>query len=282
MTPREREAVGRLADALTHLDDIPAAHIAVAEALCRLAGAEGGILLLGRKFTDPAAGAPPDAQYAPDAQYGPVPPKAALVEQLIPTFAPQNPALPLLSRIPRPAFSVPELVGTRVWEQSPYYREFLGAVVDTHAVLGIALRSRDGAMVGGLWLGHPDRRRFNRSVRLTIDRVAGPAAQALVNLDRWRRALRSAPPEAGEPVGIDLDAARAAGLTDREAELLDLLARGLGHKQAAAALGVSYHTVTTHARSLFAKLRVNGRVEAINAVRKLAARNPVRARATAD
>jgi DNA-binding CsgD family transcriptional regulator len=276
MTPREREAVGRLADALTNLDDVPAARIAVAEALCRLAGAEGGILLLGRKFTNPATGDQPDAQY------GPVPPKASLVEQLIPTFAPQNPALPLLSRTPRPAFSVPELVGTRAWEESPYYREFLGTAMDTHAVLGIALRSRDGATVGGLWLGHPDRRRFNRAVRLTVDRVAGPAAQALINLDRWGRALRPGLPEAGEPVGIDLDAARAAGLTDREAELLDLLARGLGHKQAAAALGVSYHTVTTHARSLFARLRVNGRVEAINAVRKLAARNPVRARATAD
>ncbi|MGL6097385.1 MAG: helix-turn-helix transcriptional regulator [Fimbriiglobus sp.] len=259
MTPAEREAVGRLADALTTVDDIPAARAAVAEALCRLAGAEGGVLLLGRKFAEPVPGD------LPDADFGPVRPKADRVLELIPAFGHQNPVLPLIPHLARPSFAVPETVGAAAWSESAYYREFLGGVMDTHAVLGVALREPGGRIAGGMWLGHPDRRRFPKSVRQTVDRVAGAAARALTNFDRWEAAFRPSLPTGA---AIDPTAARAAGLTARETELLELLAAGLGHKQAAAALGVSYHTVTTHARNVFAKLRVTNRVDAINAVRR--------------
>jgi DNA-binding CsgD family transcriptional regulator/GAF domain-containing protein len=258
VTPAEREAVGRLADALTSLDHVPTARAAVAEALSRLAGAEGGVLLLGRKFDRPAPGD------VPDADFGPVRPKADRVLELLPAFGHKNPALPLIRHVSAPSFAVPELVGTAAWTESAYYREFLGGAMDTHAVLGVALRAPGGELVGGMWLGHPDRRRFPKSVRRTVDRVAGAAARALVNLARWESAF----PPVSAGAAIDPAAARAAGLTARETELLELLADGLGHKQAAAALGVSYHTVTTHARNLFAKLRVTNRVDAINSVRR--------------
>ena len=62
--------------------------------------------------------------------------------------------------------------------------------------------------------------------------------------------------------------ARDAGLTPREAGILDALARGRSHKEVAADLGVAYFTVTTHVRNLFSKLGVNNRVDAINAVRR--------------
>jgi DNA-binding CsgD family transcriptional regulator len=60
--------------------------------------------------------------------------------------------------------------------------------------------------------------------------------------------------------------AREAGLTPREADILDALARGRSHKQIACDLGIRYFTVTTHARNLFAKLGVSGRTEALAAV----------------
>ena len=55
------------------------------------------------------------------------------------------------------------------------------------------------------------------------------------------------------------------GLTDRELEVLKLVARGLSNKDVAIHLGISETTVKTHLRSVFAKLRVLSRTEAIAA-----------------
>lgn len=52
-------------------------------------------------------------------------------------------------------------------------------------------------------------------------------------------------------------------LTDREAEVLGLLARGLANKQIAAALGISEHTVKFHVSSIYTKLNVTNRAEAV-------------------
>jgi two-component system, NarL family, response regulator YdfI len=57
-------------------------------------------------------------------------------------------------------------------------------------------------------------------------------------------------------------------LTGREVEILGLLAEGLGNKTIAARLGISEHTVKTHVTSVFAKLEVSTRAEAVaNAIR---------------
>jgi DNA-binding NarL/FixJ family response regulator len=52
-------------------------------------------------------------------------------------------------------------------------------------------------------------------------------------------------------------------LTNREREILALLADGLGNKQIAGRLGISTHTVKTHLELLFDKLRVSSRAEAV-------------------
>ncbi len=52
-------------------------------------------------------------------------------------------------------------------------------------------------------------------------------------------------------------------LTDREAEVLALLAEGLANKQIAAALGISEHTVKFHVSSIYSKLNVTNRTEAV-------------------
>ena len=52
-------------------------------------------------------------------------------------------------------------------------------------------------------------------------------------------------------------------LTDRESEVLALLARGLANKQIAAALGISEHTVKFHVSSIYSKLNVTNRTEAV-------------------
>ena len=52
-------------------------------------------------------------------------------------------------------------------------------------------------------------------------------------------------------------------LTDRESEVLALLAKGLANKQIAVALGISEHTVKFHVSSIYAKLNVTNRTEAM-------------------
>jgi DNA-binding NarL/FixJ family response regulator len=52
-------------------------------------------------------------------------------------------------------------------------------------------------------------------------------------------------------------------LTDRDSEVLGLLSRGLANKQIAATLGISEHTVKFHVSSIYTKLNVTNRTEAV-------------------
>ena len=54
-------------------------------------------------------------------------------------------------------------------------------------------------------------------------------------------------------------------LTDRESEVLGLLAKGLANKQIAVELGISEHTVKFHVSSIYTKLSVANRTEAVRA-----------------
>ncbi len=55
----------------------------------------------------------------------------------------------------------------------------------------------------------------------------------------------------------------AAGLSPREAEVLDLLAKGFLYKEIADQMKVSYATVHTHIRHVYEKLHVRSRTEAV-------------------
>lgn len=95
--------------------------------------------------------------------------------------------------------------------------------------LGAALR----ALGEGLWVGAP---------ALLRDLLARNPVRALEDAD-----------QTGET------------LTEREIEILQLTAQGLANKQIAAALNISEHTVKFHLSSLYAKLRVTSRTEAVRA-----------------
>jgi DNA-binding NarL/FixJ family response regulator len=68
-----------------------------------------------------------------------------------------------------------------------------------------------------------------------------------------------------QPVADEL----AEPLSDRELEVLDLLAEGLSNKLIAHRLNISEHTVKTHIASIFMKLGASSRTEAVSrAVRR--------------
>jgi DNA-binding NarL/FixJ family response regulator len=77
--------------------------------------------------------------------------------------------------------------------------------------------------------------------------------------------LVAVPAERGTPA---VAARRAAGpaaqpLTPREAQVLNLIAAGLGNKLIARRLAISEHTVKSHVESVFGKLGVGTRAEAV-------------------
>jgi len=55
----------------------------------------------------------------------------------------------------------------------------------------------------------------------------------------------------------------ASPLTEREAEILQLIAKGLSFADVGGVLGISAHTVVAHVKKIYRKLSVHSRGEAV-------------------
>ncbi|HEV2827293.1 MAG TPA: response regulator transcription factor [Pyrinomonadaceae bacterium] len=66
-----------------------------------------------------------------------------------------------------------------------------------------------------------------------------------------------------QPPGIDPEKAKIASLTDRERQVIALIAEGLKNKQIGERLFISETTVTHHLSSIFSKLEVSDRLELV-------------------
>ena len=73
----------------------------------------------------------------------------------------------------------------------------------------------------------------------------------------------------GAPFELNAGKLKELGITQREHEILGLIAEGLSNREIGERLFVSENTVKTHSSRLFAKLGVNRRVQAVQRGREL-------------
>lgn len=105
---------------------------------------------------------------------------------------------------------------------------------------------------------------------LTKDAGAEEISQALHQLAQGQAAIDPAVQHhlleaiANTPTAAQDGPTLPAGLTNREAEVLTLIARGLTNKQIAERLYVNESTVKTHINHLFAKVGITDRAQAVS------------------
>jgi NarL family two-component system response regulator LiaR len=73
----------------------------------------------------------------------------------------------------------------------------------------------------------------------------------------------------GGPFVLNVDNLKELGITQREHEILGLIAQGLTNREIGEKLFVSENTVKTHSSRLFDKMSVNRRVQAIQKAKDL-------------
>ncbi|MBL8538079.1 MAG: response regulator transcription factor [Hyphomonadaceae bacterium] len=97
----------------------------------------------------------------------------------------------------------------------------------------------------------------------------GLIAAGFLGLGVWVGARAFRAPSPNLPFSPNTAARAALGITEREAEVLSLLAAGRSNKEIAQALAVSPNTIKTHVARLFEKLEASRRTEAILRAREL-------------
>jgi LuxR family maltose regulon positive regulatory protein len=147
-----------------------------------------------------------------------------------------------------------------------------GSVVETHLVRALAhhadgdLGSATGELERALTLGAPvgyrrlfldEGRPVEELLRVVADAPGTPVGRHAADL------LRAREPAPGDTATAARQVAAEDGLSDRELEVLRLLATGMTGPEIAQRLFVSVNTLRTHTRHIFTKLDVNTRRAAV-------------------
>ena len=148
----------------------------------------------------------------------------------------------------------------------------IAALPDPPAVLILTTFDSDDALFQALEAGASGFLLKNASPERLIDAVRTVAAgDALLAPDVTRRVISRATASAAvQPSATSTattatgdDALAAAGLTERETDVLRLLARGLSNAEIAAELYVGDATVKTHVSNVLQKLALRDRIQAV-------------------
>jgi DNA-binding CsgD family transcriptional regulator len=103
----------------------------------------------------------------------------------------------------------------------------------------------------------------------TGEATIGLIAAAFLGLGVWLGVRLFRRPSPGGGFEPNLRALASLGITEREYEVLRLIASGQSNKQIAGRLNVSPNTVKTHVSRVFEKLRAARRTEAVLRAREL-------------
>ncbi|OON77729.1 response regulator [Streptomyces tsukubensis] len=153
--------------------------------------------------------------------------------------------------------NLPGMPGVRVCKElvaaQPALRVLVLSASGEHADVLEAVKS--GAT--GYLLKSASTEELTDAVRRTAegDPVFTPGLAGLV-LGEYRRLAVEPAPSAGDEPG-------APRLTDRETEVLRLVAKGLSYKQIAERLVISHRTVQNHVQNTLGKLQLHNRVELV-------------------
>lgn len=147
----------------------------------------------------------------------------------------------------------------QAWEDDPVLPGLLALSAGSHLPSVVVLTENPSA----LWAAVALRSR----VRAVLPREA-TAAEISAAVEGAAAGLVVLHPETAEAALASLAIVPATDhpaqpLTPREVEVLHMLAEGLGNKSVARRLGISEHTVKFHVGSIFAKLDVSSRTEAV-------------------
>jgi DNA-binding NarL/FixJ family response regulator len=109
----------------------------------------------------------------------------------------------------------------------------------------------------------------HRGISVISDSISRDQLRAALAAVAHGLTVRDPSSSAGPPRHAQVSEAADQALTPREQELLRYLGEGLGNREIAQAMGLSDHTVKFHLRSIYAKLGVRTRTEALSvAVRR--------------
>jgi DNA-binding NarL/FixJ family response regulator len=109
-------------------------------------------------------------------------------------------------------------------------------------------------------------RRLLRHFRVDPDAAPGPTAPPPATpQSALAPMLDEEPPTEAEarPAGAGMDEPQLKPLSDREREILQLIAKGVSNSEAAKLLNLSKATIRTHLEHIYRKLEVTNRVEAV-------------------
>lgn len=104
----------------------------------------------------------------------------------------------------------------------------------------------------------------------SIDVYMGIMAIGFTVLGIWiARQMRSNETDPRATIMPDTESIEALGLSDRELDVLKLIAKGCSNQEIADQLYISIHTVKTHSSNLYSKLDVKRRTQAVTRAKEL-------------
>ena len=104
----------------------------------------------------------------------------------------------------------------------------------------------------------------------SIDVYMGIMAIGFTALGIWiARQMRSNETDPRATIMPDTESIEALGLSDRELDVLKLIAKGCSNQEIADQLYISIHTVKTHSSNLYSKLDVKRRTQAVTRAKEL-------------